>query len=227
MSTHRTAFALVAPLESRRQPRRHRDLRTIGARGLETHALVRLVCGRVDDGDVADAVAALTLEPQARDAVLLRSPLGPRLLAAMELGRRACLVPVPTAARITGPADVVAALAARLVDDVRPWLAAVDVRLRIAGVRAVEAPIGADDDDAVAAILQQTLALGCRRVVIVQRRPGPAVVDVSDAGFVSVLRARAASIGVVVLDHVICGDDGWASLLRLGVLEQSADRRYR
>lgn len=223
--TSSTAFALVAHLDRRRQPRRERDLRVLGARGLDTAALVRLVCGRVDDSDVTDAVAALGLEARARDAVLLRSPLGPRLLAAMELGRRAWLLPAPSSTRITGPADVIAALAPRLVDDHRVWLLAIDVRLRVAGARPVD---GADDiDAAVTTILQQTLGLGCRRVVLASRRAGPAIVDVDDAVFLQRLRERATVVGVSVFDHVLCGDDGWASLLRLGVVERSGDPRYR
>lgn len=224
-SSTRHAIALLSHIDARRQPRRERDLRVLGARGLDSAALVRLVCGRVADDDVAEAVTALGLEPRARDAVLLRSPLGPRLLAAMELGRRAWLLPSPAATRITGPADVMAALAPRLVDDHSIWVIAIDVRLRVAGARPIDD--GADVDDLVAGVLQQTLAVGCRRVVLVSRRPGPAIIDVDDAARLRLLRERGALVGVVVLDHVVCGDDGWASLLRLGVVEGSGDPRYR
>ena len=222
-SSTRHAFAIVAHLEARRRPRQHRDLRALGARGLDTAALVRLVCGRAADDDIDEVVAALSLEPRARDAVLLRSPLGPRLLAAMELGRRAWLAPSPASTRITGPADAMATLASRLVDDARVWMLVLDVRLRVAGAFAIDV----NDHDEVTAILQYTLGLSCRRVVLVSRRPGPAIIDVDDAARLQIARERGAVVGVFVLDHVVCGDDGWASLLRLGVVERCADPRYR
>lgn len=223
MHRPRTTLALVDHHEHR-APRRERDIRALGARALDAPALVRLVCGRVDDTAVDDAVHALGLEPSAREAALLQSPLGPRLLAAVELGRRAWLAPAPTATRITGPAEAVAALGPRLVDDEHLWLLALDVRLRVVAARSL-GPRGAAFD--VVGTLQQTLMHGARRLVLVHRQTGPAIVDSAVVGRLLALVERAALVDVLVLDHVIAGDDGWVSLLRQGILPTRSDLRYR
>ena len=209
-------------------PRRLVDLRVFGAATLPDRELVRLVCGpRVVDADVDAAVSALELAPAAREGALLASPLGPRLLAALELGRRAARVPSSSQARITGPADVVAAVGARLVDDGRWWLVAVDVRLRLARAVAIDVAI-ADDaiDDVVVTALQQTLQAGCRRLLLVRRAVGAAVAAGHDVAVLDALRARAGLVGVAALDVIRLGDDGWCSLVRLG-FGPPRDPRYR
>jgi hypothetical protein len=207
-------------------PRRLVDLRVFGAATLPDRELVRLVCGaRVADADVDAATAALELAPAAREGALLASPHGPRLLAALELGRRATRVPSSSFARIGGPADVVAAVGPRLGDDGRWWLVGLDVRLRLA--RAVALDVCASDrDDVVVAGLQQALQAGCRRLVLLRRRPGPAVPDDDDVAVLEALRARAGLVGVAALDVIRLGDDGWCSLVRLG-FAPPRDPRYR
>jgi hypothetical protein len=206
-------------------PRRLVDLRVFGAATLPDRELVRLICGpRVADADVDAAVAALELAPAAREGALLHAPHGPRLLAALELGRRAARVPSPSLARLCGPADVVAAVGPRLVDDPRWWVAALDVRLRLA--RAVGLDGGDTTDDVVVAALQQTLQAGCRRLLLLRRRPGPAVPADEDVAVLETARARAGLIGLAALDVIRLGDDGWCSLVRLG-FAGPRDPRYR
>lgn len=234
--TSATAFSSSLSLSTLPVPppprRRERDVRVLGARALHTTALVRLVCGeRAADDDVHDAARALQLDPAARDAALLRSPLGPKMLAAVELGRRAWLMPAPSSARVTSPAEAVAALGPRLADDNRLWLLALDVRLRVALAQPLECSV-VDASEAgratlTATVLQHTLGAGCRRSLLVGRRPGPALVTVDDAAGLQHLRTAAGTVGVSVLDQVLCGDDGWVSLLRLGVVVGSTDLRYR
>lgn len=204
-------------------PRRLLDLRVLGARALPARELVRLVCGpRVADDDVDDATAALDLAPAARDAVLLGSPCGPRLLAALELGRRTSHGGSPAQARVAGPADVVAAIATR-IDEERCAVVGLDVRLRVARLQVLDA---APIDDVVVTALQQTLAAGCRRLVLVRRTAGPAAPGDADVAAFAALRARADLVGVAALDSVVLGDDGWCSLLRLGAAPPR-DPRYR
>ena len=234
------------PTDSPFLPRRLVDLRVLGARSLPSRTLVRLVAGSGPDDDAIDtATAALHLADATREAVLLESPAGPRLLAALELGRRAAANRSPAKTRIVGPGDAVAALSSRLVGDGRWWLLALDVRLRVA--RAVALTVAtthddtslddhtntsnaanddiADEDVAVGA-LQQTLAAACRRLVLVRQVDGPAVATAHDAALFVALRGRAAVVGVAALDAVIVGDDGWCSLLRLGC-GPTRERRYR
>ena len=222
------------------------DLRVLGARALPSRALVRLVAGpRPDDDVIDDATAALQLADPAREAVLLDSPVGPRLLAALELGRRAGACRSPANTRIVGPGDAVAALSSRLVGDGRWWLLALDVRLRVARAipltsacaDEVEASDhGSDDgsaanddiadDDVAVDALQQTLAAGCRRLVVVRQTTGPATPTARDVALLAGLRERCGVVGVAALDAIIVGDDGWCSLLRLGCAP-ARERRYR
>lgn len=208
-------------------PRRLVDLRVFGAATLPDRELVRLICGpRIADADVDAAVAALELAPAAREGALLHAPHGPRLLAALELGRRAVRVPSSSQARVCGPADVVAAVAARLGDDdARWWLVALDVRLRLARAVALKNG-GSDGDDIVVGGLQQALQAGCRRLLLLRRGPGPAVPDDEDLAVLEALRARAGVVGVAALDVIRLGDDGWCSLVRLGFAAPQ-DPRYR
>lgn len=207
-------------------PRRLVDLRVFGAATLPDRELVRLICGpRVADADLDAAVAALELSRGAREGALLDSPHGPRLLAALELGRRGIRVPSSSLARIGGPADVVAAVGPRLDEDTRWWLVALDVRLRLARAVALDAA-AADLDDIVVTGLQQTLQAGCRRLLLLRRRPGPAVPDDDDVAALEGLRARACLVGVAALDVIRLGDDGWCSLVRLG-FSPPRDPRYR
>jgi len=204
-------------------PKRTLDVRVLGARALPTRALVRLVAGpRADDADVDEAVTAIGLAHDARDAALLRSPIGPRVLAAVELGRRAACVPSPAAARILSPTDVVSAIGPRLVER-RAVVVGLDVRMRIARVAELDS---IDDDTGSADVLQLTLAASCRRFIVVARREGPATPTAADVDRFSAVRARAGLVGVVAVDHVVVGDDGIASLVRLG-LAAPREPRYR
>jgi hypothetical protein len=213
-------------------PRHLVDLRVFGAATLPDRELVRLVCGpRIVDAAIDDAATALQLAPVAREAALLSSPHGPRLLAALELGRRAARVPSPSQARITGPADVVAAVGPRLGGDARFWLVAVDVRLRLARAVVIDVAIDvalAEDaiDDVVITALQQTLQAGCRRLLLLRRAVGPAVAGDHDGAVFNALRARGGLVGVDALDVVVLGDDGWCSLVRRG-FGPPRDPRYR
>jgi hypothetical protein len=203
------------------------SLCSLGARALPTAALVRLILPRAADDAIARVVDALRLAPAAREAALLDVAGGARVLAAVELGRRAGLPPSPCA-RVAGPADAVAVVGPRLVDDPRPWLVALDVRGRVARLTPLVDDVehgGRPLLDPVV-VLQRILLAGCRRGVVVRRvaRPSaPLHVDVDDA--VGLQRA-AGLVGVDVVDVVLCGDDGWSSLLRLGHLA-AVDGRYR
>lgn len=191
------------------------DLCALGARALSTRALVHQLVG-ADDVDAA--VAALALHHRARDAALLDLKGGPRLLAALELGRRAWLHPPPIGARVTGPVDAVAAVAARLVDDARAIVIALDVRGRVARVVHI-------DDDVHA--LQTILGAGCTRGLVVEKVERAAVPAGADVDRALGVKARGVAVGVDVVDHVLVGDDGFCSLLRLGLLGPRTDRRYQ
>jgi hypothetical protein len=206
-------------------PRRVVDLRVFGAATLPDRELVRLVCGaRIDDAEVTRVTSALELAPVAREAVLLESPYGPRLLAALELGRRAGRLPSSALARIDSPGSLVAAMGPRLHGDQRWWLVAVDVRLRLA--RAIPFDFDEPRDACSTTALQATFQAGCRRFVLVRRVLGPAAWAAADVDWFCRLRVHAETVGVCALDAVQLGDDGWCSMVRQGVVAVR-DHRYR
>jgi hypothetical protein len=193
------------------------DLTALGARALPTTALVRSLLPRADDRCVARVVEALALHGPARTAALLDLHGGPRVMAAVELGRRAWLQP-PCGTQVADPADVVALATPRLVDDTRIHAIALDVRSRVARCVAV--------DDEPAAWLQQVLMVGCRRVVLVRRLLGPSTPRYDEGVRARAWQDAAAIVGVAVVDVVWCGDDGYCSALRAGLV-RAVDGRYR
>lgn len=77
------------------------------------------------------------------------------------------------------------------------------------------------------AALTMTLAGGCARLVIAMNRRGArAVPTVEDTVLARRLEAACATVGVKLIDVVLLGDDGFASLLRLGIID-GGDGRYR
>jgi DNA repair protein RadC len=206
-------------------PRRLVDLRVFGAATMSDRELIRLVCGpRVEDDEVTTVASALELAPAAREGALLDSPHGPRLLAALELGRRAGRAPSSAAARLDSPGALVAALAQRLGEDQSWWVVAMDVRLRLA--RAVPLGCGGDLDAWSSLALAETLRVGCRRFAVARRLVGPAVFSADDRARFAHVRDRAAPLGIRVLDAVVIGDDGWCSLVRQGHVALE-EHRYR
>jgi hypothetical protein len=200
------------------------EICALGATTMPTSTLVRLLFRRpVDDEEVAAAVAALSLFGPAREAALRRLRVGPQLLAAVELGRRAWMLPSPAGRRLRNPVDVAAIVAPRAIDDPpgARWILSLDLRLTLARLERAPTP------DAGYA-LRSALGAAASRIVVASRRPSAAVPDSDDVEAMASLGAAAALVGVSVLDHVILGEDGFASMLRLGLLPPGPrDPRYR
>jgi DNA repair protein RadC len=200
------------------------EIRALGAATLPTRDLLRVLLRRpVDDGEIDDAARALALVGPAREAALLSLKAGPQLLAAVELGRRAWMLPSPQGRRIKSPVDVAAVIAPRADDDeLALWVLSLDVRLSLARLERVRR-------DDVRGVLRSALGAGCQRVVVASRRAAPAVPDNALVDELGALVRAAAIVGVTVVDRVILGDDGFCSLLRTGLLPPDAPRepRYR
>ncbi len=196
------------------------DLCALGAATLPTRDLVGvLLRGRAGDDELVAAERALALVGPARDAALRAHKAGPQLLAAVELGRRAWMLPSPAARRVRGPVDVAAIVAPRAcLDDDGLWVLALDVRLTLARCERVRPAPGE--------VLRSALAAGASRVVVAARRPARAVPDSRDEDLAERLRRAGALVGVAVVDFVILGDDGFSSLVRLGLVTP-VEARYR
>lgn len=198
--------------------RNARDLRALGATALPTRELLRVAGVPPDEAIAAEQALALVGAP--RDAALTQLKSGPRLIAALELGRRAWMLPSPAGRRIRAPVDVAAVCAPRFVGDAPVQQAlALDKRLTLA--RTADVP--ADPR----AALTITLAAGCSRLVVaVNRRGARAVPTVEDAAHAERLERACSCVGVALIDMVLLGDDGFSSLLRLGLI-RGGDARYR
>ena len=195
------------------------DLCALGASSLPTKDLVDILLrGRVADDDLRAAERALALTGPAREAALRDHRAGPQLLAAVELGRRAWMLPSPAGRRVRSPVDVAAIVAPRGTDDGGVVALSLDVRLTVARLEHVEKDAGA--------VLRSVLGAGCRRVIVAEKRAARAIPTGDDEDFADRLHKAAALVGVGVVDHVILGDDGFCSLLRLGLIA-SSDARYR
>lgn len=196
---------------------RTEELCAIGANTMPTKDLVAILTGGRDD-EVVEAEHALALAGPPRDAALRALHAGPRLLAAVELGRRAWMFPSPAGRRIRSPVDVAAVVAPRAEPDGSLWVLSLDVRLTLARLERTDALPGN--------VLRSALSAACRRTIVATRRANRAVPDSADEDLALRIAGAAAVVDVGVVDFVILGDDGFCSLLRLGLLP-AADARYR
>ncbi len=192
------------------------ELTTFGARALPQRDLLRLVLHRADDPAIDAAEHALALVGAARDAALLDLPGGPRLAAALELGRRAWMLPSPRGRRVYSPVDVAAAVGPRALLD-ETWVLGLDARLTLCRLVACAPEPGE--------LLRAALQGGAVRLVVCARRPLPAATVSADRVAASALAHLADACRTPLLDWVVLGDDGFCSLVRTGLLA-SGDRRY-
>lgn len=196
------------------------DIVALGAACMPTRELLKLA--GVHPEDVPAAEQALGLLGAARDARVRALRSGPRLAAALELGRRAWMLPSPAGRRVRAPIDVAAICAPRFADRAADcYSIALDRRLTVARVEQTAT--------SPKAVLRAALAAGTTRAVVGLNRTGKRAVPTNDdATFAEALLAACAVVGVSLVDIVILGDDGFCSLLRLGVLPASStDNRYR
>lgn len=192
------------------------ELTTFGARALPTRELLRLLLRRADDALLDRAAHALALVGAAREVALLDLPEGPRLAAALELGRRAWMLPSPRGRRVNSPVDVAAAVAPRALAE-ECWVMALDARLTLGRL------VPCADEPGL--LLRAALCGGAERMVVCTRRPLPAVPTSVDRERALELARLAAACSAPLLDWVLLGDDGFCSLLRTGLLPP-VDRRY-
>lgn len=203
---------------------RSTELCALGAATMPSRDLVRILLRRpASDDELDELLRALALVGPAREAALRHHRAGPQLLAAVELGRRAWMLPSPAGRRVQNPVDVVTIVAPRATHD-EPgtcWLLALDVRLTLSRLeRTCTADRGA--------LLRGTLAAGASRLVVASRRRTPAVPCSTDAAEATALARAADLVGVDLLDHVLLGEDGFCSLARLGLLPRNPrEPRYR
>jgi hypothetical protein len=214
------------------------DARWLGVALMPIEDLLRDVVGRnTDDNDITELARAIRLTGPAQRAALMAHPNGLRVIAALELAARSHALQRGRSRRIFGPVDVASLFGAPLhpwarihgdhpdhADGSQAFLLSLDVRLSLARLEPIA--IGQDGSIDATQALMVVLGAGCCRAVLVRVVPRPAVVTPAEVDGVSRLQQQSALVGVMILDGVWVGDDGWLSLRRLGLCA-GPDNRYR
>jgi DNA repair protein RadC len=148
------------------------------------------------------------------------------LEAALELGRRATVRRALAGARRAGGPDEIAAWA-RLefggAEREELWLVAVDGRGTLAETRRIAQGGSWSNVLSVRDVLTAALRSGCPAFLLVHNHPsGDPTPSASDARATLALADAAAVVGLSLLDHVVVGAEGYASLLEMGLLEGRA-----
>jgi len=141
------------------------------------------------------------------------------LSAGIELGIRCCERAAPPPSRIQCSEDVARVLGPRLrlLDHEQLWILALDASSRPIGMRRL-AEGGRD-------VLRAALSLGACSFVLAHNHPGgdPAP-SRHDVKLTDAIAQASACIGLPLVDHVILTRSGHASMLDLGLLEESGSR---
>jgi DNA repair protein RadC len=205
------------------------EILCIGANWLSDSKLIRLVVGEaLSQAECEELAALLRLDPVARIELLREHEKGPRILAALELGKRALWHAQFSAPRaLRSPKDV--------ANYARPHLAtareqllvfALDDELQIARLYRIQNGCPLSVAGSPAEILGPAMAMGSKRVICVHHHSsGLAKPSSSDLKSTARLSELADSLGLSLLDHVILGRRQMFSFWREGLL-QCRDPRY-
>ncbi len=210
----------------------HARLRRVGLDALSDTELVAIVLGsgRAPTSELAAARALLATHQGLRG--VSRTAIGPlardvgerraaRLVAAVEIARRAGAVPLTRTAPYRSSRDVVRAFGARLVDasDERVLAVVLDARQR----PVAERMLACGTASACAVGARQVFALAVREggagVLMVHNHPsGDPTPSAEDIRFTRMLVTAGALLEVPLVDHVIVGREGSFSFLDAGLL---------
>ena len=214
-------------LDARDRPRER--LRAVGARHLSVRELVALVVGSgTRDGSAFDVAARLLDVAHGSVRRLATADLGEleripgvgvataaRLVAALELGRRASAEPMDPTDRIRGPADVYRRMGPRLRDLAQEEFHALLLNTRHRVVREVAVTRGLLDASLIhpREVFRAAVAEGAAGIILVHNHPsGDPTPSADDRAVTRQLTAAGRALGIPVLDHVIVGDRGFVSL---------------
>jgi DNA repair protein RadC len=219
-------------LEPHDRPRE--KLWRVGAGALGDNELVAVVLGHGGRHAHALDLASQTLEALGGVAGLCRGRpaeiarmrgLGPagaaRLLAAIELGRRAIASAWPPRTRLASPREVAGYLLPRFgaVDVEQFGVVLLDVRHRVVASRVLTrgtldtAPVHPRD------VFREAVAAGAFAVVIFHNHPsGDPSPSPADHALTARMWQAGEIMGIEVVDHVILGDNTFCSMRELGAL---------
>jgi DNA repair protein RadC len=208
-------------------------LRAVGARALAARELVALLVGSGGGGGTAAAIADRILGRAGgslrRLAVLdvgaLEGVAGvgiataARVLAALELGRRAAAEDPVERPRIQGPGDVYLRLGPRLRDLPQEEFHALLLDTRHRVIREVLVTRGTLDASLITPreVFRVAVVEGAAAVILVHNHPsGDPTPSPDDRAVTRQIAEAGHALGIPVLDHVIVGDGRFASLAEEG-----------
>ena len=201
----------------------------MGARNLALRELFALIVGSGSSGRPALLVADLLTEvvdgslPRlaAMDVGMLERVPGvgkataARLLAALELGRRAAADDGDLGGRIRGPGDVFARLGPRLRDLRQEEFHALLLNSRHRVLREVMVTRGTLDASLIhpREVFRSAVAEGAAGVILVHNHPsGDPTPSAEDRSVTRQLAEAGRAVGIPVLDHVVVGRGSFVSL---------------
>jgi len=218
------------PLEAWAACDRPRErLRSVGVRHLSVHELVALVVGsggrqgsvfQVAEGILARAQGSLrrlsALDPAALEAVPgVGAAHAAKVLAAVELGRRAAREETATQSPLRGPADVFRLVGPRLRDLAQEEFHVLLLNTRHCVLREVAATRGILDASLIhpREVFRLAIVEGASGIILVHNHPsGDPTPSAEDRAVTRQLRDAGTAVGIPVLDHVIVGDGRFTSL---------------
>jgi DNA repair protein RadC len=204
-------------------------LRSVGARNLSLRELLALIVGSGGRGSPATAVAdrlthvaegSLQRLATLDVAFLERVPgvgtaTASRVVASLELGRRAAAADVEPGWRVRGPADVFARMGPRLRDVLQEEFHALLLNSRHRIVREVLVTRGTLDAALIhpREVFRPAVAEGAAGVILVHNHPsGDPTPSAEDRAVTRQLAEAGRAVGIPVLDHIVVGRGTYASL---------------
>lgn len=184
----------------------------VGGRGCSAADIARDLLGSAGGG--LRGLARLSL-----DGLASRPGVGPataaRLLAALELGRRAAAEPGVSRPRIRGPEDVYRRLGPRLRDRQQEEFRTLLLDAQHGVLREVLVTRGILDASLIhpREVFRPAIEAGAAALILVHNHPsGDPTPSVEDRAVTRQLTSAGRTLGVPVLDHVVIGDGCWRSV---------------
>lgn len=204
-------------------------LRSVGAANLSLAELLALVVGSGSGGHsaavIGDRILALVDGSLTRLATLdvsflervpgVGAATAGRVLAALELGRRAVAASTEAGDHIRGPADVFARMGPRLRDKAQEEFHALLLNSRHRVIREVLVTRGLLDSALIhpREVFRPAVGEGAAGIVLVHNHPsGDPTPSAEDRAVTRQLGEAGRALGIPVLDHVVVGAGAYASL---------------
>ena len=156
-----------------------------------------------------------TADPRTLEAVTgVGNATAARVLAALELGRRAAAETVLPEDPVRGPADVFRRMGPRLRDLAQEEFHALLLNTRHCVIREVAVTRGILDASLIhpREVFRLAVVEGAAGIILVHNHPsGDPTPSAEDRAVTRQLAEAGRALGIPVLDHVVVGDGGWRS----------------